>query len=156
MNWIKASLLVFCFLLEVVSLNAQGKFRTERDLLGERQFRAEAYYAIQTAREGLAAIESQALIFRTSLAIRGNCGDGITVNEKTIERYMETTVGIVTALNPIVGYERASELAVEAYKSGKGILELVREQKILSEVQIQQLLDPAKLTGLDKSKYQNP
>ena len=46
---------------------------------------------------------------------------------------MQSTVGIVTALNPIVGYEKASELATEAYKSGKGILEIVREQKILSE-----------------------
>jgi aspartate ammonia-lyase len=106
--------------------------------------------------EGLAVIESQALIFRTSLAFRTNCVDGITVNEKTLEHYMETTVGIVTALNPIIGYEKASELAAEAYKSGKGILEIVREQKILSEEQIQQLLDPVKLTGLDKSKYQHP
>ena len=106
--------------------------------------------------EGLAVIESQALIFRTSLAFRTNCVDGITVNEKTLEHYMETTVGIATALNLIVGYEKASELAAEAYKSGKGILEIVREQKILSEDQIQQLLDPVKLTGLDKSKYQNP
>ncbi|MGB8799871.1 MAG: aspartate ammonia-lyase [Candidatus Acidiferrales bacterium] len=106
--------------------------------------------------EGLAVIESQALIFRTSLAFRINCMDGITVNEKTLEHYMETTVGIATALNLIVGYEKASELAAEAYKSGKGILEIIREQKILSEDQIQQLLDPVKLTGLDKSKYQNP
>ena len=106
--------------------------------------------------EGLAVIESQALIFRTSLAFRTNCVDGITVNEKTLEHYMETTVGIATALDLIVGYEKASELAAEAYKSGKGILEIVREQKILSEDQIQQLLDPVKLTGLDKSKYQNP
>jgi aspartate ammonia-lyase len=68
---------------------------------------------------------------------------------------METTVGIVTALNPIVGYEKATELAAEAYKSGKGILEVIREQKVLSEEQIKQLLDPVKLTGLDKSKYQN-
>jgi aspartate ammonia-lyase len=68
---------------------------------------------------------------------------------------LETTVGIVTALNPIVGYEKATELAAEAYKSGKGILEVIREQKVLSEDQIKQLLDPVKLTGLDKSKYQN-
>ena len=78
------------------------------------------------------------------------------MNEKTFEHYMEATVGIVTALNPIAGYEKASELAVEAYKSGRGILGIVREQKILSEAQIQQLLDSVKLTGLDQCKYQNP
>jgi aspartate ammonia-lyase len=103
---------------------------------------------------GLAVIESQSLLYRTSILFRTNCIDGITVNEKTLEHYMETTVGIVTALNPIVGYERATELATEAYKSGKGILEVIREKKILTDVQIQQLLDPVKLTGLDRSRYQ--
>jgi len=104
---------------------------------------------------GLAVIESQALLYRTSQAFRTKCVDGISVNEKVLEHYLETTVGIVTALNPIVGYEKATELAAEAYKSGKGILEVVREQKALSEEQIKQLLDPVRLTGLDKSKYQN-
>jgi aspartate ammonia-lyase len=104
---------------------------------------------------GLAVIESQSLLFRTSMAFRTKCVDGITVNEKMLEHYMETTVGIVTALNPIVGYEKATELAAEAYRTNKGILEIIREKKILTEAQIQQLLDPVKLTGLDKSKYQN-
>jgi aspartate ammonia-lyase len=80
--------------------------------------------------------------------------DGITVNEKVLARYMETTVGIVTALNPVLGYEKATELAQEAYKSGKGILEVIREKKVLTEAQIKDLLDPVKLTNLDKSKYQ--
>jgi aspartate ammonia-lyase len=45
-------------------------------------------------------------------------------------------------------------LAQEAYSSGKGVLEIIREKHLLTEQQIQQLLDPAKLTGLDKTKYQ--
>ena len=102
---------------------------------------------------GLAVIESQALLFRTSNLFRTKCIDGITVNEKTLQHYMETTVGIVTALNPVLGYEKATELAGEAYKSGKGILEIIREKKVLTEQQIQELLDPVKLTGLDRSKY---
>jgi aspartate ammonia-lyase len=102
---------------------------------------------------GLAVIESQALLYTTSNAFRTKCIDGITLNEKVLERYIETTVGIVTALNPVVGYEKATELAADAYKSGKGILEIIREKKILSEPQIKELLDPVKLTGLDKSKY---
>jgi aspartate ammonia-lyase len=104
--------------------------------------------------EGVANMESQHLLYNTSIAFRTKCVDGITVNEKVLEHYMETTVGIVTALNPVIGYEKATELANEAYKSGKGILEIIREKKILTEQQIQELLDPAKLTGLDKSKYQ--
>jgi aspartate ammonia-lyase len=103
---------------------------------------------------GLAVLESQSLIFNASKAFRTKCIDGITLNEKVLERYIETTVGIVTALNPILGYERATELAGEAYKSGKGILEIIREKKILTDEQIKELLNPVKLTGLDKTKYQ--
>jgi len=103
--------------------------------------------------EGLSNMESQHLLYRGSILFRTKCIDGITVNEKVLEHYMETTVGIVTALNPIVGYEKATELANEAYKSGKGILEVIREKKVLTEAQIKDLLDPVKLTNLDKSKY---
>ncbi|MBF5043108.1 aspartate ammonia-lyase [Aggregicoccus sp. 17bor-14] len=103
--------------------------------------------------EGLVSMESQDLLFNTSKVFRTKCVDGITVNEKVLEHYMETTVGIVTALNPVLGYEKATELAAEAYKTNKGILQLVREKKLLTEKQISELLDPVKLTGLDRSKY---
>jgi aspartate ammonia-lyase len=79
--------------------------------------------------------------------------DGITVNRDVLTRNMETTVGIVTALNPILGYDKASELAAEAYKSGKGLIEIIRERNILTEQQIADLLDPEKLTNLDRSQY---
>jgi aspartate ammonia-lyase len=103
--------------------------------------------------EGLAILESQSLLFRGSITFRSKCVDGITVNEKMLQHYMETTVGIVTALNPVLGYEKATELAAEAYKTNKGILEIIREQKLLTEQQVNELLDPVKLTGLDKSQY---
>jgi aspartate ammonia-lyase len=103
---------------------------------------------------GLAVMESQELLHNTSIVFRTKCIDGITVNERVLAHYMETTVGIVTALNPVLGYDKATELAGEAYRSGKGILEIIRDKKILTEAQIAELLDPAKLTGLDRSKYQ--
>jgi aspartate ammonia-lyase len=103
--------------------------------------------------EGLAVIESQSLLYRVSIAFRTKCIDGITVNERMLGHYMEITVGIVTALNPVLGYDRSTELASEAYKTNKGILEIIREKKILTEQQIKDLLDPVKLTGLDRSKY---
>jgi len=102
---------------------------------------------------GVAIMESQHLLFTTSQMFRTKCIDGITLNEDQLEHYMETTVGIVTALNPVLGYEKATELAKEAYDSGKGILEIIREKKLLTEQQIRELLDPIKLTNLDKSKY---
>ena len=102
---------------------------------------------------GVAVMESQHLLYNTSIAFRTRCIDGITVNEKVLAHYMETTVGIVTALNPVLGYDKATELANEAYKSGKGILEIIREQKLLTEKQIADILDPVKLTNLDESQY---
>ena len=105
--------------------------------------------------EGLVIMESQDLLHNASKAFRTLCIDGITVNEKVLAEYMETTVGIATALNPIIGYDKATELANEAYTSGKGILEIIREQHVLTEEQIKELLDPVKLTNLDRSNYQN-
>ena len=105
--------------------------------------------------EGLSMMESQELLDNVSKLFRTRCVDGITVDEKQLEHYMETTVGIVTALNPVLGYEKSTELANEAYQSGKGILEIIREKHVLTEAQIKDLLDPVKLTNLDRSKYAN-
>jgi aspartate ammonia-lyase len=103
---------------------------------------------------GLAIMESQSLLFSTIRTFRTRCVEGITVNQRVLDRQIQETVGIVTALNPVIGYDRATELAAEAYRSGKGILEIIREKKILTDAQIKDLLDPSKLTGLDASKYQ--
>jgi aspartate ammonia-lyase len=101
----------------------------------------------------IAVMESQQLLDNGSKALRTKCVDGIVADEAVLAHYMETTVGIVTALNPVLGYEKASEVANEAYKTGKGAIEVVREKKLLTDDQIKELLDPAKLTNLDKSKY---
>src|SRR5262245_7477893 len=106
--------------------------------------------------EGVAMMQSQQLLNNVSALLRTKCVDGITVNEKVLEHYMTTTIGIVTALNPVLGYEKATELAAEAQKSGKGILEVIREKKVLTEQQIKELLDPMKLTNLDPAKYKKP
>jgi aspartate ammonia-lyase len=103
--------------------------------------------------EALAIMESQHLLYTTSQTFRKLCIDGITVNEDVLQEYMEKTVGIVTALNPVIGYEKATELAKEAYDTKKGILQIIREKKILTEDQIRDLLDPVKLTGLDPEQY---
>ncbi|HEX4851752.1 MAG TPA: aspartate ammonia-lyase, partial [Puia sp.] len=95
----------------------------------------------------VAIMESQALFFKTLPVFRANCVDGITINEKVLQNYMNRSVGIVTALNPVLGYEKTTELAKEALDSGKGILELIREKKLLTEKQIKDLLDPVKLTS---------
>ena len=56
-------------------------------------------------------------------------------------------IGTVTALNPLIGYDRSTQLAVEAAGTGYGIIELVREKQILSDAQTAEVLDPMALTG---------
>jgi aspartate ammonia-lyase len=136
-------------LVNLVAFRVMGNDYTVTLAAHSGQLQLNAYEPI----EGLAVMESQHLLYTTSMAFRQKCIDGITVNEAVLARYMETTVGIVTALNPVLGYEKATELANEAYKSGKGILEIIREKKLLTEKQIAELLDPAKLTNLDKTRY---
>ncbi len=104
--------------------------------------------------EAIAILDSQNLLINTMRAFREKCVAGITVNEATLKANIERTVGIVTALNPVIGYDKATELAKEAYRSDKGILEVIREQNVLTNEQIETLLDPAALTGMDKSRYQ--
>jgi aspartate ammonia-lyase len=98
----------------------------------------------------VAIMESQALFYKTMPLFRKNCIDGITANENVLKRYIDRSVGIVTALNPVLGYEKTTELAKEALRTDKGILELIREQKLLTEEQISKLLDPASMTGQQK------
>ena len=104
---------------------------------------------------GIAIFESQKILTNTMKTLRLQCVDGITVNDEIHERNLETTIGIVTALNPVLGHHIGDELAKEAQETGKGILELVREKNLLTEEQIQEILAPENMTGLDKSKYEN-
>ncbi len=92
-------------------------------------------------------LETQKLFYRTLPLFRTNCIDGITVNKNVQENYLNRTIGIVTALNPVLGYEKTTELAKEALESGKGILELIREKKLLTEKQIKDLMNPVNLTS---------
>ena len=73
--------------------------------------------------------------------------EGITANEEVCRNFVETSIGVVTALNPLLGYEKSTEIAATALRTGKGVIELVREQGLLSEEQISEHLDPAKMVA---------
>jgi aspartate ammonia-lyase len=91
--------------------------------------------------------ESQKLFVNAANTLRKYCVEGITANPEVCKHYLETSIGTVTALNPVIGYDRATELAAEALKSGEGILQLVREKHILTDEQIDEILNPVALTG---------
>src|SRR5262249_28643862 len=80
--------------------------------------------------------EAQTLFVNAARTLRVHCIDGITANADIMRHYVDYSIGTVTALNPVIGYDRSTELAAEAARTGRGILELVREKGILSEEQI--------------------
>jgi aspartate ammonia-lyase len=92
--------------------------------------------------------EAQTMFINAAHTLRVECVDGITANPEVCQHYVDYSIGTVTALNPLIGYERATELAAEAAKSGRGILELVREKRILSDQQIAHVFDPLAMAGL--------
>ena len=91
--------------------------------------------------------EAQTMFINAAETLRVHCVEGITANADVCQHYVDFSIGTVTALNPVIGYERATALAAEAMKSGRGILELIREKKVLSDAEIARVLDPAAMTG---------
>jgi len=90
----------------------------------------------------------------TSLTIMTNmlrqltefCIKGITANAKRCQTYAQSTVSLATALNPYIGYAKAAEIAKESVATGRTIIEIAREKAYLSEEQIKEILDPARMT----------
>jgi aspartate ammonia-lyase len=136
-------------LMNLISFRVIGNDTTVDYAAHSGQLQLNAYEPV----EGLAMMESQKLLYNGSIAFRTKCIDGLTINEKVLQHFMETTVGTVTALVPVIGYDKATELAAEAYRTDKGLIQVLREKKILTEQQIKDILDPDKLANLDKNKY---
>ena len=77
---------------------------------------------------------------------RDYCLDGITANVEHLEEYVEKSIGVITAINPHVGYEVASQIAKEALLSNKSIRELCIEKKVLTEEELDLILHPFEMT----------
>ena len=74
------------------------------------------------------------------------CISGITANDSRCNFYAQATVSLATALNPYIGYAKAAEIAKEAVATGRSIIEIAREKKLLSEKEINEILDPVRMT----------
>ncbi len=74
--------------------------------------------------------------------LRLRCVDGITANEQVCKDLVYNSIGLVTALNPYLGYETSTSLAKEALESGKGIYDLVLERKLMSREELDNILRP--------------
>lgn len=74
--------------------------------------------------------------------LREKCIVGITANKEVCLNMVKHSIGIVTALNPYIGYKQSTEIAKEALESGKSVYNLVLEKGILSQEKLDEILDP--------------
>ncbi|MBN9283138.1 MULTISPECIES: aspartate ammonia-lyase [Flavobacterium] len=89
-----------------------------------------------------AIMESMALLANGMDTLRLKCIDGITANVEHCREMVLHSIGIVTALNPYIGYKNSTKIAKEALESGKSVYNLVLEHNILSKEQLDDILNP--------------
>jgi aspartate ammonia-lyase len=93
-----------------------------------------------------ATLESITILTNTLRELDVHCVRGITANRERTAFYASSTIALATALNPYIGYRKAAELVKESVASGRSIVEIAREKKLLSEEQIAEILDPKNMT----------
>lgn len=86
------------------------------------------------------------MLGRSCRVLAGKCVDGITANRERCRRMVENSISIVTALNPIIGYEKSSALAREALETDRSIYDLAIEKGVLSRETLDEILTPENMT----------
>jgi aspartate ammonia-lyase len=81
------------------------------------------------------------------VVLRERCIDGITANPSRMRHFVEHSIGIVTALVPVIGYEHATSVAKEALESGAGVFDVVMARGLLTREQLDKILDPQAMIG---------
>ncbi len=86
-------------------------------------------------------LESIDILTRGMASFRKNAVEGITANVERISSLVDKSLMLATALTPVIGYDKAAELAKKAYKEGKTIREVVREEQLMSDEDLEKALD---------------
>jgi len=91
-------------------------------------------------------LQSIHLLSTGSVVLAEKCVDGLKVDRKRFEETVERSLAMVTSLAPKIGYDRATEIAKEAYQTGRTVREVALEKKVLSAEELEQALDPWSMT----------
>lgn len=86
--------------------------------------------------------ESIEMLINAMNTLRVKCVDGITANKEHLKNMVYHSIGLVTALNPYLGYDVSTELAATALATGKGVYELVLEKGLMSKEELDEVLKP--------------
>lgn len=91
-------------------------------------------------------LQSLGIMTQAFEVFRTHCLEGITANEERCKDYVDRSVGVITALNPYLGYEAAARIAHEAITTGKSVRELCLLYNVLDEEELERILDPYRMT----------
>ena len=92
-------------------------------------------------------LESQTWLMNAMNTLRTKCVDGITVNAEHCYDMVKNSIGIVTALNPYIGYKNSTKVAKEALQTGRSVYDLVLEHKLMTKEKLDEALDPKAMTA---------
>ena len=91
-------------------------------------------------------LQSIELLATASQNFAAKCIQGITANKERCQSLIEDSLAMCTALAPEIGYEAAAKLAKEAYRSGKTVRQVAKDQQVLPDTRLEALLDPWRMT----------
>ena len=92
-------------------------------------------------------LRGMVILSRACEVLRTRCVEGITANVERMRYFVEHSIGIVTALVPILGYEKATDIAKEALESGRGVYDLVCDRGLMTRQELDLVLNPDTMTG---------
>ena len=92
-------------------------------------------------------LNGMVMLTRACEVLRIRCVEGITANVERMRYFVEHSIGIVTALVPILGYETATEIAKEALDSGRGVYDLVLGRGLMTRAELDRALNPEAMTA---------
>ncbi len=91
-------------------------------------------------------LQSIQLLSNGCSVLSQRCVDGLVANRERCEELVERSLAMVTSLAPKIGYDKAAEIAKEAYQTGRTVREVAQEKKVLPEKELEQALDPWSMT----------
>lgn len=96
---------------------------------------------------GFSIMESIQYLTNAMNTLRVECIDGVTANTEHLKQEVLNSIGIVTALNPYIGYKASTKIAKEALETGGSVYKLVLEHNLLSKEKLDEILDPKNMLG---------
>src|SRR5256885_1687151 len=91
-------------------------------------------------------LQSIELLGRAARVFADRCASGIQANKDRCESLVEQSLAMCTSLAPKIGYDKAAEIAKESFKTGKTIRQIAQERKLMSEAELNKILDPKRMT----------